>query len=58
MLLCQMPNACVAFTFHPLQACVFASECVHKCASVCMVCVCVCVCVSGRNMTVAGGAAC
>lgn len=53
-----MPNACVAFTFHPLQACVFASECVHKCASVCMVCVCVCVCVSGRNMTVAGGAAC
>lgn len=40
-----MPNACVAFTFHPLQACVFASECVHKCVScVCGMCVCVRVC--------------
>lgn len=40
-----MPNACVAFTFHPLQACVFASECVHKRVScVCGMCVCVRVC--------------
>lgn len=37
-----MPNACVAFTFHPLQACVFASECVYVC--VCGMCVYVRVC--------------